>query len=168
MNVQKTIPVPVAESGYEEDFVLWCERQASLLEARDHSALDWEHLVEEIGDMAGRDRNEVTNRLRLVLLHLYKLALSHMTNPFNGWRSTVREQRAQIAALFEQSPSLTNHAHNVLPAMRDKALRQALADLADHEPANPERYRRAAAALPEWTLDRILDEDFFPETPDET
>ena len=41
---------------YVQDFYTWCLEQATLLEARDADALDWEHLAEEMMILAGSER----------------------------------------------------------------------------------------------------------------
>ena len=168
MNVQRRLVPDGDVPNYEEDFLQWCEYQAMLLGARDTTALDWEHLAEEIGDMALSLRHEIESRASTILLHMTKLHLGVLAPPRAGWKETIREQRTQIERLLESAPSLRRHAESRLEKVRRKATKRALASLADYEPANAERYRHAAVDLPNWTLDQILDEDFFPETPDET
>ena len=53
---------------YEEDLSAWSYEQASLLRARQSDGLDWDNLAEEIEWMVGRDRRELKNRLRIILV----------------------------------------------------------------------------------------------------
>lgn len=59
-------------ADYEQDFVLWLERQAVLLRARQFELLDLENLVEEIDGMARSVRRELRDRIKVVLIHLLK------------------------------------------------------------------------------------------------
>ncbi len=167
MNVQRRFVTDGEVPGYDDDFLEWCDHQTLLLQRGDATALDWENLAEEIRDMAGNLRSEIKNRLRTIIGHMLKIALSTASGPRAGWRTTIREQRERVADRFEQSPSLWHHAETVFDQAYASALKLTLATLADHEPANADRYRRAAQDLPEWTLDQVLDEDFFPEPPRE-
>ena len=49
---------------YVQDFYTWCLEQATLLEARDADALDWEHLAEEMMEQVPEF---VKNRLHLAM-----------------------------------------------------------------------------------------------------
>src|SRR6185503_17055659 len=90
---------------YDEDFFAWTEEQARLLRAGEFSRLDIENLGEEIEDMGRSIRRELRNRLALLTMHLLKWRYQpgHQSP---SWSATIREQREQIAELFEESPSL--------------------------------------------------------------
>jgi hypothetical protein len=60
------------DTTYEGDLVLWFERQAAFLRARQFELIDLEHLVEELEAMASRDRRELASRLNVLLTHRLK------------------------------------------------------------------------------------------------
>jgi hypothetical protein len=99
-------------SLYESDLNLWLENEIAHLRAGDLHNLDIENLIEELEGLAGRDRRELKNRLRLLLEHLLKRLYVDMPQEFNGWERTIREQRSQIKIIFEQSPSLKSFWEN--------------------------------------------------------
>ncbi|MGH6903609.1 MAG: DUF29 family protein, partial [Geminicoccaceae bacterium] len=48
---------------YDEDLYAWTQQQAALLRARQHDALDWENLAEEIAAVGASDRRKLESRL---------------------------------------------------------------------------------------------------------
>jgi hypothetical protein len=92
-------------SAYEEDFQAWTIEQAQFLQEGKWSCLDIPNLVEEIESLGKQQRNELANRLGVLLGHLLKWDFQP-THRSKGWLSTIREQRRQILRLLKQSPSL--------------------------------------------------------------
>lgn len=90
---------------YNSDFYAWTETQAKTLKAGIWDALDIENLVEEIETLGRQERQELQNRLGILLGHLLKWQYQP-ENRNNGWRSTIREQRRRIDQLLADSPSL--------------------------------------------------------------
>jgi hypothetical protein len=91
--------------AYETDFALWTEEQAALLEKHE-TALDWEHLAEEISSLGKNQRNELNSRLRVLLAHMLRMDYQpQMRTP--GWQITILVQPQAIADLLATSPSLT-------------------------------------------------------------
>src|SRR6478609_3853150 len=93
---------PALSALYDADFYRWTETMAASLRGQDAGALDWDHLAEEIESSGGRDRRELHNRLRVLIAHLLKWQYQPDLREGSTWKSTVREQRRQIAALLEQ------------------------------------------------------------------
>src|SRR5690349_8580779 len=85
-DVERTMPT---DTLYEEDFVLWTERQAEALRraarAGSNLPLDWENLAEEIESVGKRDRREVESYVRNILAHILTLACSPAIGPRAGW-----------------------------------------------------------------------------------
>jgi hypothetical protein len=96
---------------YERDILTWSEHQADLLRrlARGERVndVDWPHIVEEIEDVGLSELNAVKSHLRLMLLHLLKLA---------GWpnHASVRHWREEIAGC--QAEAIQRFA----PSMRQR------------------------------------------------
>ena len=90
---------------YETDFFGWTRHQTELLRAGRLSELDIEHLGEEIEAMGRGERQQLTRRLEVLLIHLLKW--QHQPE-FQGrsWQLTIIEQRRRIAKLLRVSPSL--------------------------------------------------------------
>jgi hypothetical protein len=139
---------------YDTDFHEWAETQAAALRNRSANALDWDNIPEEIESLARRDRREIRNRLEVLCQHLLKWEFQPRLRS-NIWRSSVREARRQIAGLVEESPTLAAY-----PAAK-------LADAYGHGREDAE----AETGLPDlpadcpWTIDRVLDRDFWPGLP---
>jgi hypothetical protein len=87
---------PAPKELYREDFCVWTQRQAELLRARRFEDLDLEHLIEEVAELGDTKLSAVLNNARVVMEHLLKLQHSPATDPWNGWRATVREHRSRL------------------------------------------------------------------------
>ncbi len=156
----------MADSGdlYDRDFVLWTEEQAAALRhAKDTNLpLDWENLAEEIESLGRSQRAELKSQTRRILRHLFKLDASPSTEPRGGWRATIRDARAEIEDVLEDSPSLRREIADIIGKQSGTAAKLAAADLA--------RYSELAAAVRErigqggFTAEQVLG-DWFPGTP---
>jgi hypothetical protein len=97
---------PVSESKlYDRDFYAWTETMAEALRSQHWSALDIENLVEEVESLGRRERQELENRLAILLGHLLKWQYQAPQRS-HSWRATLREQRRRIQKLLLESPSL--------------------------------------------------------------
>ena len=123
---------------YDDDFLIWTERQAELLRrvaAGDpvNEAPDWTHIVEEIESLGKGDRREVRNRIATILLHLIKLQASSATEPRNGWIDTVLEQRSRLHDVLNDSPSLRQAVGVMIAEETGQARVRALLRLSAHD-----------------------------------
>jgi hypothetical protein len=139
---------------YEHDFYAWTQAQAATLRAGDLAALDRVNLADEIDSMGIRQRTELKNRLRVLVLHLLKWRFQPAARS-SGWEGSIDEQRSQLEILLEDSPSLARLLPDALAAVYPKARRTASRET-----------RLPPSAFPDtcpFTLEQILDEDFWPE-----
>jgi ribosomal protein L29 len=138
---------------YEADFYAWTQEQAKLLQQGTWSRLDIPNLVEEINSLGKQERQELENRLGVLLGHLLKWEFqsSHRSR---SWFATIREQRRRISRLIERSPSLQPY----LPEAVENAYQDAL-DLAVRETLLS--YKNFPPDCP-YQLEQILDFSFFP------
>lgn len=113
---------------YDRDFVAWCEETVAKLKTGCLSEIDIDSLIEEIEGLAGRDRRELKNRLRVLISHLLKRIYVKLSDDYRGWELTIREQRRQIQDLLEQSPSLGNYLIQVFPNCWEEALAEVRED----------------------------------------
>jgi Domain of unknown function DUF29 len=90
---------------YDRDFHAWTQVMAKALRSGDWAELDIENLVEEIESLGRRERQELENRLGVLLGHLLKWQYQP-ENRSNSWRATLREQRRRIRQLLKENPSL--------------------------------------------------------------
>jgi hypothetical protein len=109
---------------YDRDLLAWLEQQASYLRARQLDRLDVAHLIEELEDMGGSQRRELKSRLEILLMHMLKRDAQPRRRS-RSWQSTMVEQRARIADLLEQSPSLRNGIEEVAQKAFAVAVRRA-------------------------------------------
>jgi Domain of unknown function DUF29 len=146
-----------AEDLYEEDLYAWAQDQATLLRAGRFDALDLEHLIEEVEDLAGSLKSAVRSRATTIMAHLLKLQHSPAQNPRLAWRETIRAQRSRL--LNDLTPSLQRHLGDRLPELYARARHDAEGSLRDHGEQGA-----AADALPTtcpYTLDQITG-DWLP------
>jgi hypothetical protein len=145
------------DAGFEEDFSLWAKHQAQLLREGRFELLDIEHLAMEIDDMAGRERRELSSRLKVLIGHLLKWQFQPRKRT-RSWRGTIRDQRDEIRELLEQSPSLRRQ----VASLAGKRYRVVVENVADETGL-------AASDLPAtcpYSARELLDDDFLPGTID--
>jgi hypothetical protein len=90
---------------YEQDFYAWTAQQAELLRSGIVEGLDLENLAEEIESLGKQQRQELRNRLGVLLGHLLKWCYQPEARS-RSWTATIREQRQQILDLLDDNPSL--------------------------------------------------------------
>ncbi len=93
-------------SLYDRDILLWVEDTVAKLKSHNFEQLDLENLIEEVEALGISQRRELRNRLTTLLEHLLKRLYVNLSNDYNGWERTIREQRRQIHFLLKDSPSL--------------------------------------------------------------
>ncbi len=139
---------------YETDFYVWTQEQARLLSERRFDDLDLENLVDEVQSVGSSEKREIRRRLRILLTHLLKWKFQSGMRG-NNWRRTIRGQRAAIAEIVQESPSLQSY---VLDAV--------LAAYTAATVAASEETGLAIGVFPEecpFDPDKVLNLDFFPE-----
>jgi hypothetical protein len=139
---------------FEEDLYAWGQEQAGLLRARRADCLDWDHLAEEIEWMVGRDRRELKNRLRIILLHLLKWQ-GQPARRGASWRKSLRTQRRHIKDLLQESPSL----RRLVPELIHEAYPDAIKDAVDETGLPRERFPADCPYAP----DDVLAEEYLPD-----
>ncbi|MEA2666585.1 MAG: hypothetical protein QOI11_3529 [Candidatus Eremiobacteraeota bacterium] len=118
---------PVRGTRYEDDYVLWADEQAAALAEGRFADLDLVNLADEIGGLSGRDRRELTSRLRVILVHLLKRAYQP-ERATNSWKRSEITQAGKIEVLLDESPSLRPRIESSLPQAYRLARREAAAE----------------------------------------
>ncbi|MBK1989645.1 DUF29 domain-containing protein [Sphaerospermopsis aphanizomenoides BCCUSP55] len=93
---------------YETDFYAWTLEQAKLLKQGQLNQLDIVNLIEEIESLGKREKQELRNRLGILIGHLLKWQYQSDKRS-NSWKATIREQRRRIKEHLEENPSLKSY-----------------------------------------------------------
>ena len=146
---------------YQTDYAAWAQRNAELLRERRFDALDIEHLLEELSDMSKSDRRELHSRLLVLIAHLLKWefqypVLNERWREFEGhsWRSTIIEQRIQLADLLKQSPGLKGALAETIASTYPRAVELA----SDETGLSPATFPAECA----YTAEQLLDKSYYP------
>ncbi|HAZ48398.1 MAG TPA: DUF29 domain-containing protein [Cyanobacteria bacterium UBA11369] len=149
----------ITSNLYEEDFYAWTQEQAKLLRERVWDSLDIENLAEEIESLGKQQRQELRNRLGILLGHLLKWEFQPSKRA-KSWFITLRQQRRRILEHLKDNPSLKPY----LPEALEKAYKDGL-DLAVRETSLTDE------DFPDqclYTIEQVLDASFFPGQPIES
>lgn len=141
-------------STYDTDYAAWAGEQAALLRSGKMNDLDIDHIAEELESIMGNERRELYRRFRALIAHLLKWQFQP-DHRSSGWRGTIRYQRADIAHLLKESPSLRRD----IPERIREAYPEARELAADESGLIEEDLPR----LCPYTQEEILDSNFWPD-----
>lgn len=138
---------------YEIDFYKWTIEQAKFLREEKWNCLDVPNLLEEIESLGKQQRQELRNRLGILLGHMLKWEFqsSHRSK---SWLATIREQRRQILLLLKESPSLQPYLQEAIEDAYQSALNLAVSE-------TPLDYEDFPQECP-YPLEKILNPEFPP------
>jgi hypothetical protein len=139
---------------YETDFYAWTQEQVNLLRTSQWNRLDTVNLIEEIEALGRKERQELRNRLGVLLGHLLKWQFQSNKRT-NSWLGTIREQRVQIKLLLADSPSLRPYLDRVFFDAYELGLALAIRETELGEQIFPE--------LCPYTPEQTLDSGFLPD-----
>ncbi len=154
-NHEIAMPAP---NLYEIDFYAWTQEQASLLRKHQWSQLDLINLIEEIESLGKQQRQELRNRLSVLIGHLLKWEYQSSSRS-RSWLATIRIQRLDVSELLEENPSLKPYLEEALQRAYPKGVL-----LAVDETDLPSRTFPAECP---YSLTQILDNSFYPGEPSE-
>jgi hypothetical protein len=140
---------------YETDFYAWTQEQVSLLKAQHWDRLDTLNLIEEIEALGRKERQELRNRLGVLLGHLLKWQFQPEKRT-NSWLGTIREQRIQIKLLLEDSPSLKPYLDQIFLAAYELGLALSIRETQLGEQVFPE--------VCPYTPEQTMNPEFLPES----
>jgi hypothetical protein len=138
---------------YDEDIVLWSERQAALLRqhaaaARVNDAIDWPNIIEEIESVGSEQRHAVESLVLQALIHMLKAEGWPTAGAVPHWQAEARVFLAQARRRF-------------VPSMRQRI--DLIGIYADALRGLPETIDgQAPLPVPDvcpWTLDALLADD---------
>lgn len=148
---------------YDADFYAWTQEQAQLLrlaqsataeQPRQWDSVDLDNVIEEIESLGRQERNELVNRLGVLLGHLLKWQFQPERRG-TSWQAIIREQRRRVKRLLSESPSLQPYLVEAMQEAFDDGV-----DLAVRETGLP--YEKFPADCP-YSFEQAIDADFFPD-----
>lgn len=142
------------ENLYETDFYAWTKEQAELLKNNIWEQVDLPNLIEEIESLGRQERQELRNRLGVLLGHLLKWQYQP-SNRGNSWLATIREQRREAARVLKENPSLKPYLPEAVHLGYESGI-----DLAVRETGMD--YDTFPAECP-YTIEQILEKTFLPD-----
>jgi hypothetical protein len=145
-------------TSYDEDVIAWANEQAALLRAGKLSAIDIEHIAEEIEDVGKSEQRELANRMAVLLSHLLKWEFQSERRG-TSWEATIHTQRNSIERRIRKTPSLKASLND--PDWWADAWDDAV------EAASKETglsYTTFPETCP-WSMEQTLDPTFFPDRP---
>ncbi len=152
-------PTDPQTADYDTDFFAWTQAQGAAIRRagaeRLNADIDWENVAEEIETLGRSDRDALESHLETILEHLLKLMVSPSRDPRADWKLSVLKARNHADRKI--TASLRRIVEPRLPAMHRHARKAAAIGL--------ERDGLTLDDLPDpcpWTLDQLLDEDFWP------
>jgi hypothetical protein len=138
-------------SLYETDFYRWTIEQSQFLQLGKFDGLDLENLAEEIASLGKQQRQELRNRLGVLIGHLLKWQYQP-TKKTRSWQLTIELQRSEIEELLIDNPSLKPYLAEVIP----KAFKLGLSLVFMETPLK----KQDVPSNCPYTLEQILDENF--------
>ena len=138
---------------YDTDFYAWTQEQAEILEKKQYDLLDYKNIIEEIKSMGKSEKNELMNRLTILLSHLLKWQFQSEYQ-CHSWKCTIIEERKRIKDHIEDNPSLKKDILNIM----DKAYSYAIIDASKET-------RLSLSTFPEncpYSYDQSVSENFLP------
>ena len=139
---------------YEQDFYGWTVEQVALLQNKQFDQIDLEHIIEEIESMGKAERNQLRNRLTVLLMHLLKWQYEP-SHRCTSWVQTIREQRRAIPRLIKDNPSLKSSLADLLL----DAYSNAVEDAADETNLPISLFPTDCP----WSYTQFMDKEFFPD-----
>lgn len=141
---------------YETDFYAWTQTQAKLLQLGDFSKLDLPNLIEEIASLGKQQRQELRNRLSILLGDLLKWHYQPEKRS-RSWLAIIRIQRLDLSDLLTENLSLKSYLEEAI----EKAYRRGV-QLAICETNLPFSTFPPACL---YSLEEILRDRFYPGQP---
>ena len=147
---------------YDTDFHAWAEEQAPSLRALADGRtdaprpVDWDHLIEEVVDLAHAQLRELRSRYAALIAQLLKWQFQPAMRS-SSWRGSIVEQRNQIEDLLDENSSLKRMRGDVVAKVWPRARRTALAETELDDGMLP--------LHPIYTIDQLESFDFRPGSP---
>jgi hypothetical protein len=143
---------------YDTDFYAWTQEQAKLLRNKQWSQIDLLNLIEEIECLGKQQRQELRNRLSVLIGHLLKWQYQPEYRS-RSCLATIRVQRRDIIRLLKNNPSLKPDLDDAIQEAYENSR-----DLAMGETNLPEQTFPLSCP---YNSSKILEDSFYPGEPSE-
>ena len=114
-------------SLYETDFYAWTQQQAALMKEGCLADLDLMNVLEEIESLGRKEVSELRSRYKVLVLHLLK-EMFQPERSGRSWRTTILNQRLEIARQIAENPSLKPKADSLFNTAYADACRLAASE----------------------------------------
>ncbi len=150
------LPSKLTESLYETDFYAWTQHQAQLMRQGQWHQVDAANVIEEIESLGRQQRQELRNRLAILLAHLLKWQYQPEKRS-RSWLATIRIQRLDITDLLNDNPSLQPYITEAFQKAYAKAVQLAVKETNLAKGEFPE--------IAPYTSSQALSNSFYPGCP---
>ncbi len=151
-----SLPSKLTESLYETDFYAWTQYQAQLMRQGQWHRVDIANVIEEIESLGRQQRQELRNRLAILLAHLLKWQYQPEKRS-RSWLATIRIQRLDIADLLNDNPSLQPYIAEAFQKAYAKAVQLAVQETNFAKGEFPK--------IAPYTSSQALSNSFYPGSP---
>jgi hypothetical protein len=141
---------------YQQDFFAWTKQQINYLQNQQWNQLDLVNLIEEIETLGKQQRQELRNRLSILIGHLLKWEYQPQKRS-HSWLATLRVQRIDIQELIDDNPSLKPYLEEALNQAYLKGLLLAVSETNLPDRTFPKNCP--------YSLTEILSDRFYPGQP---
>lgn len=141
---------------YETDFYAWTQEQAELLRHKQWGKIDLPNLLEEIESLRKQQRQELRNRLSVLLGHLLKWQYQAERRT-RSWLATIRLQRRETIKLLVDNFSLKSYLPEALQSAYENGKDLAMGET-----------NLALKTFPSecaYSFEQIVDNEFYPGEP---
>ena len=150
-------------SLYERDYYLWLENTTKLIQQQRFNEIEWDYLLEELGDVGNSEKRALVSNLVILLAHLLKLQVQFDAPESMkiSWYNSVGEHRTRVILALENMPSLKSYLL--------EAINQAYAQARKIAINEGKRAKFGIKVKPEnaypqqcpFTWEMIMDEEFY-------
>jgi hypothetical protein len=142
---------------YDRDYYGWIQDNVQAIREGRFKDVDWRNVAEELEDMGKSERRAVRSQLARLVAHLLKWSFEAEGRRLSehSWRATIEDARDSVRELVEESPSFKPKLNEFLSAVYRHALAQAVAET--------NLPRKTFPTVCPWSLEQVLDDDFWPE-----
>lgn len=139
---------------YEKDFYQWTVETANQLRSRQLNKIDIDHLAEEVESMGISEIGQLGSRLEVLIIHLLKWQYQPSYRG-RSWHLTINEQRIRVKRLLKKMPSLKSKLNDEFQEVYPIAVIRTEKETGLDRKTFPE--------IPPYTIDQILDDNFYPD-----
>lgn len=154
--IMKQTSQTLSQTLYEVDYYRWIETTLEQLENENFEAVDWDNLLDEVADLARRQKRKVESLSTLILEHLLKLKYweSEKANNQNHWKAEIRTFRKQLKKELRASPSLNVYLQDIWA----ECYQDAKEIFGERAQITPDKL----PVIPCLTVEQLLDDNWFP------